>query len=127
MCRLIAFLLISSIVFAGCKKNNLKNSCKELKEAMQTNDISKAGSAIRDFINSLPSDVNTSGNLQQLVATISGNCSLTAQVFCFDCIYTDPPESEIQITDNSVSPSISKTIDISSISNNRMRFVNMHD
>jgi hypothetical protein len=122
----ILILFFALFITSGCKKD-LDNSCRELREAIQTNDISKAGSAITRFIKRLPSDVNSSENLQHLATTISDNCSLTAQVLCFGCIQTLPEQSEIRITLNSGSTSLSKTIDISYTSNNRMKFVYMHD
>lgn len=128
--KLLLLLLIScSLFFAACKKIKQEKACDQLVAAMQAADITKAGEAIASYINTLPSKDYTADNLNKLISAINkSNCGINASSLCFDCIKTLPSMSEFRISIQTGGTTVSKIIDISYlISDNRMRFVNMHE
>lgn len=128
--KALLLLVISiSLVFAACKKIKQEKACDQLVAAMQAADVTKAGEAIANYINTLPSKEYTEANLNKLMNAITtSKCGITASQLCFDCIKTLPSMSEFRISIQTGSTTLSKTIDISYlISDNRMRFVNMHE
>jgi hypothetical protein len=127
MHRLFLFLLLSFVLTTGCKKDKLGEECAGLQDAVLTDNVANAGTAITQFINNLPSQTYSEQNLNKLVAALSGNCSIKAAVLCYSCIQTLPEQTEIRINLNAGLTNYQKTIDISYTPDNRMKFVNMHD
>jgi len=127
MKRFFLTIILLFFITIGCRKKNIKEDCSELLEAMQTDNVTVAGKSITSLINNLSSQTYNEQNLQNLAASITGNCSCIATVLCFDCIFTLPSQTEIQIKYFNSSSSLQKTIDISYSADTSMRFVNMHD
>ena len=128
--KLYTLLLLASVgAFAGCKKDSPQQRCKDLTNAIAVNDLETVKTIITKYIDQLSSKTHTEENLQKLVQSLSGKCSITAKTLCYNCIYTFPGQSEIRISFISGGTTIEKTIDISSISttNENMKFVSMHE
>ncbi len=124
---LLIFLLLS-LVLTSCKKETAQNkSCDTIKKALLSKDIELMKTEINlicDKIASTPAPVGVQTLEQQqdeLVKTL--NTCITAVSFCYFCIHTNPGQSEIRITTNG----ISRTLDISYTSTQKLVFVNMHD
>lgn len=123
MLRWLFILILSLLTFNSCKKDRLDMNCQLLKQAIIEDNRDKANEAITLFIENLSSKMHTTENLQMLVASISGQCSMTSEVICFKCIQTLPEQSEIKIL---IAGSLQKIIDISESADGKMKFLNMH-
>lgn len=125
---LIAFVVFG-ILLQGCKKDSSSLQCQEFKQALYENNVASVRDQITIAINNLSNNAHTKQNLDALVAALSNMCGITVQVVCFACIDTLPEQSEIQMTFTIGGNTVQKTIDISAttVSNTKMRFVNMHD
>jgi hypothetical protein len=126
MKKIILILIYGQLVFS-CDKNELSGSCETLRDAVLNNNIDKARSAINSFINRLESKVYNEANLTVLVQKISSQCNVSSTIMCFNCVRTLPSQTEIRIVINSGGTTVSKTIDISYLTNNIITFVYMHD
>jgi hypothetical protein len=124
----ISFLIIlCAILTPGCKKDSSDQQCQKLKDGMAANNTETVKTVITQFINQLPSNSYTQNNLNYLASSLSGQCTISAKVLCFDCILTLPGQSEIRLS-FIFSPSlVEKTIDISYSPDNKMKVVNMHE
>jgi hypothetical protein len=62
-----------------------------------------------------------------LVNRINSKCeNISAELICYACIETYPPQSEILLTTDSVGASINRTIDILTPSKDKLSFVRIH-
>jgi hypothetical protein len=114
------------VVLTGCKKE-AATSCTPLKEAMSANNIQQVKDIITQYISQLPSAAYTEANIIQLTKKLSGECELSSGLNCFDCIMTFPSESEISIAYTSGAVTVTKTIDLTYNSANKIIFWNMHE
>ncbi|RZM06732.1 MAG: hypothetical protein EOO88_52905 [Pedobacter sp.] len=106
-----------------------QESCQSNREAFQNHELNAVEKIITAHISALGSNnAHTSENLDRLTARLNGTC-LQAVVLCFACINTLPEQSEIRVTFPTSSGTISRIIDISptSLTDSRMKFVNMHE
>lgn len=100
--------------FIACKKDGLgEASCQELKNGIMTTQKEEVRMAITHFISNLPSANYTGENLAKLAAAIKNRCTIDVAVLCFDCIETNPTQSEIRISFVNGTNKVEKTIDIS--------------
>lgn len=122
-------LIVFVSLFACGKDKDLRSgACQRLQNAMINDDKQQVIDAIRDYIAGMPSKQYTRENIENLLQAIEGSqsCSLQAQLLCFDCIHTLPPQTEIRISTGGISPT-QKTIDLSYDGLNTIVVVNMHD
>lgn len=126
---LLGFICLSVALTISCKKTPHTPpaaNCESLQNGMRNNDVTEVKTQITRFIDRLPSQEYTSGNISRLVEVISGQCGGTAIMPCFNCVKTDPGQTEIIIS--FPAPSIQKIIDISyTFSSSKMKVINMHD
>ena len=129
MYRLKLFFAIACICFSftGCKKDSAGYKCEELKNAVITGADDDIKSIITHFINRLPSKKYTEENVNALLSSLTNECSVTTALVCYDCVYTLPSMSEIQITVTSNQVTASKTVDITYTPDNNMRCAGVHD
>jgi hypothetical protein len=119
----ILFVAMLLFLFAGCKKDRLSNlNCNKLKAGLFANDKAIVSSSLTSLLG-----VYSKENLETLVVGISNDCDISAKSLCFDCIYTLPSQSEIQLTFNQSGNSISKVLDISYTQDNKMKIVGIHN
>jgi hypothetical protein len=126
----ILFAFVFFLFITGCEKEQeINTGCEELQSALVNADENKIEQAITEAISSLPSKLHTEQNLTALTLVLTNQCGVSAKVLCFRCIKTLPEQSEIRISATAGTGVVNKTIDISaiSISDERMKFVNMHD
>ena len=122
--KLFSFIAVISIL-VGCKKEPVGN-CDNLRNAIISGDDETVKSNITGFINKLSSKKLTRDNLQALASLISGDCGITTNM-CFECIYTNPPQSEIYMTITTSQSTMYKTADISATSSNKMQCKDVHN
>jgi len=119
--------LFLSLLMLSCKKENPFPTCESLTVAMKTNNVEAAKAAITQYVNSLPSQEYTRENLEKLNTALSGQCVTTAELLCFNCIYTLPAQSEIKVSIIYQGARLNKIFDITYTADNKIKVVNMHD
>ena len=126
---LLGVVCLSIALAISCKQSSHPQPpprCESLQEGMRTNNINEVKTQVSRFIERLPSQQYTAENINKLVSAISGDCGATVDVPCFNCIKTDPGQTEIIIS--FATPSIHKAVDISyNPSTNIMKVITMHD
>jgi hypothetical protein len=134
--RFFVIAIVTVLVTVSCRRADndrqaarVSNiNCELLQNAMVNNDVAQVRTAITAFIAGLYTDVYTEPNLNELIRLIENTCnSIDGELFCFNCIKTLPPQSEIILRLNVGGTTIVKVIDLSSTPANKMKFVNMHD
>jgi hypothetical protein len=119
-------LLLASITFylASCKKEALNSSCNcnDLREGLLTNDTKRVAKSLESMLTSY-----SESNLNELAATITDHCNIPATVDCFNCIKTNPPQTEIVFALAQAANTVQKRLDISYAPDNKMRILNVHD
>lgn len=123
------FVIITLLFFVtGCKKETIVPAdCQQLQNGSLSNDKDAVKMVINKFISSLTSQVYSQENLNILVSNIGQQCNIILMAVCYDCIDTNPTQSEIRISVGNVINPVEKTIDITYDSSNRMIFGNLHD
>jgi hypothetical protein len=130
--RLLPLLVLLFICLNfSCKKSTLSEPpppppviCEEFRQSIIRNDINEVKRHITSFINDLSSSQYTAENMDKLAKSISSHCTVSASIYCYNCIKTLPSMTEIIISLNS---SVVKAIDISYTASNEMKFVTMHE
>ena len=117
--------LIFSTIFISCKKDNITIfDCTILQEGLKSDNPDLVKKEINKICGTLSAST-TKENLQKLTTIISSKCKMEAIILCSECIYTDPPQSEIKISYSISGIQSSKTIDI--LSTKPLQFAGMHD
>ncbi len=127
--RNLFLLFVMGLLFAGCQKETpltKVDNCEDLKQGIILDSFLLVKSAINNYIDKLPSNLHTPDDLTRLTEYISKYCT-SAVVFCYGCIYSFPPQSEIVISVDSAGTIIKRVIDITGHPNEKMRFRNMHE
>ena len=121
------------VVFAGitlalaCNKADIiSEDCERLQHGITTSDKDEVKAIITRFINNLSSQEYSQQNLNNLVARINQRCDASASTICFDCIDTNPSQSEIRITCESSGGPVERTVDLSYTQAHDMVFRNLH-
>jgi len=116
-------IVILVLILGGCKKDALSGSgCDSLGKGLIAEDVTVVSNALKDELT-----IYSRENLDKLSATISDKCNITTAEACFNCIYTEPAQSELRVLVNQSGTSVEKVIDISYTSANKMRIVSVHD
>ncbi len=112
-----------ALTLGSCKKNVLSVSdCNSLRQGLIAEDVKMVSSALKDELTFYSRE-----NLNKLAITVSNKCNVTASEVCFNCIYTEPAQSELRVLFNQSGNSVEKIIDISYTSANQMKIVNIHN
>lgn len=94
---------------------------------MLANNKDAVKTVINKFITRLSSETYTEENINKLTSMIDQECDLTCILLCFDCIKTLPSQTEIRISFSQSGSTVSKTLDLTYNSSDRIVFGNMHD
>jgi hypothetical protein len=134
--RFFVVVIFAVLAISGCRRGENEPqsarlssaNCERLKNAMVKHDVDEARAAITAFIAALYSDVYTEANINELMRFIENSCgSIDADLFCFSCIDTLPPQTEIILRLKMGSVTIVKVIDLTYTPANKIRFANMHN
>jgi hypothetical protein len=127
--KYIAFTLCLALLLnsTSCRKEINDSDCQRIKSGMITNDIDAVKTVMNKFIARLSFETYTEENINKLVSMINQECDLTCSLICFDCIQTLPSQTEIRITISQSGTPVSKTMDLTYNTSNRIVFRNMHD
>ena len=67
-------------------------------------------------------------NIKSLVTHLNTHCSnINAELLCYACIKTNPPQSEILVTTDSVDGEIKRVIDILTPASSALRCLSVHE
>lgn len=127
------FLIITIIAITSCKKdiNHLDDSfnCSLLKEGI----VNRNDSIVKYEINKLtfdlypkPTDSDESGhliNFDTLINRINICIGIDAEMFCYACIKTGPPQSLVLITTDSAGIQIQRKLDFLTSENSVLKFL----
>ena len=118
-----SLIIILALIFGSCKKDALSISdCDNLKKGLIAEDVNIVRKALKDELTFYSRD-----NLNKLSVTISNQCNIAVSVGCYNCIYTNPAQSELKVLLNQSGISIGKVIDITYTSTNKMSIVGVHN
>ena len=107
-------------------------NCGNLKTGLIIKDQEKIGIEMNKLTENLPPDptkndpIGHSENLTIITQSIHSCDGLEAEIFCYACVETNPPQSEITIQMDSVSVKIERIIDISTPSDKILKFSGIH-
>jgi hypothetical protein len=125
MKKLLLPLAACFTLFISCKKEN-QCQCGELKEAALSGDVNTARASVESVIATLKNKTYNQANIGSLNQKLTSNCEVLAEMFCYDCVKTNPSQTEIRITVQSGTNRVEKIIDLSYNVSNQIVFVNMH-
>jgi hypothetical protein len=112
-----------ALILSSCQREEISNAdCDRLRNGLAANDVNLVNKALDNLLTTY-----SEANLQKLADHISGKCAVTATVLCFDCIKTNPPQSEIRFSFSQSGTTVERVLDISYTPDHRMRVVNVHD
>jgi hypothetical protein len=107
-------------------------NCGNLKTGLIIKDQEKIGIEMDKLTENLPPDptkndpIGHSENLTIITQSIHSCDGLEAEIFCYACVETYPPQSEITIQMNSSGTKIERIIDISTPSDKILKFSGIH-
>lgn len=125
MKKLLLPIAVFLTLFISCKKEN-QCRCGGLKEAAIAGDVSTAKLNVESVIATLKDKTYNQANIGSLNQKLSSHCGVMAEMFCYDCVKTNPSQTEIKITVQSGTNRVEKIVDLSYNSSNQIVFVNMH-
>jgi hypothetical protein len=117
-------ILITGIISAltACRKEILDNSdCDNLRNGLLMNDTKLVTKSIGSLLTSY-----SEGSLDELARKITDRCNIPARVD-FNCIKTNPPQTEMVFSFVQPGATIQKRLDISYTPDNKMKILNVHD
>ena len=116
-CIMITFLLM------GCQKEikEINAHCDLLQQGLADDNVTLVSEWFGDQLD-LP---YSEENLNHLAQSISESCDVTAALSCFDCVKTDPPQSEMQLSYVSNGNSITKTLDLTITADKKIKLVSL--
>lgn len=132
----LVFLILSSVLFYGCEKEEeielSSISCTSFTEALIEIDPELVGSEINPFLQEFrgsPTKVDNYGHegaFEALVEEINSCPNLVVVSSCYNCVYTNPPQSEIQINITDSSQELRRTLGLQH-KDGKFIFVGIHD
>ena len=130
---LVFFLGILMVSFSCKKEKENALPCDQLKEGLFTNNeamVKEAMNAILLPLRAQPTSTDPFGqrtNLENLAQRLNSSCAITATLPCYNCIKTNPPQTEIFLSFSYGGALFRKVVDVSYTLNNRLIYVGMHD
>jgi hypothetical protein len=117
-------LLIAGLIgtLTACKKEFDSSDCDKLKDGLLTNNTKLVTESIGSLLTSY-----SEANLDELANKITDKCNIPATADCFNCIKTNPPQTEMIFLLVEPGTTIQKKLDISYNSDNKMQLRNVHD
>lgn len=128
MPRFLPALLASLLLlFASCKKNDREALCSQLTEGITVNSMDQVKNVVDRYLLRLDNPDYSAENFGLLAQSLGNGCGISATVLCFDCIETNPSQTEIRVTYPYGAYVLGKTLDFSYNSNHKIVFLAMHD
>jgi hypothetical protein len=129
MKKLLIPILMFSLM-AGCEKSK-EIKCEGLVTALETENVEMMKQLVSDLASDLDpkeTDTDRDGHYNSYLEVINrlNNCGLNAVGICYGCIDTLPAMSEIRVSINTGTGSITRIIDLSRDASGRFVCKNMH-
>ncbi|MEA1881317.1 MAG: hypothetical protein U9N31_02815 [Candidatus Marinimicrobia bacterium] len=129
-------LFILPFFISVCDDSNgeeiIEVNCGNLRTGLIYKDREKIGIEIDKMTDDLPPNptkndpIGHSENLTIITQSIHSCDVLEAEIFCYACVETNPPQSEIMIKMDSAGVKIERIIDISTPSDKILKFSGIH-
>lgn len=111
------------LAFSGCKKEDVgRVDCSSWRKGLLTDDVSELNKALGHL-----AIAYSKANVERLAASISEQCGMAATVHCFECIKTNPPQTEIRFSFSQSGATIEKTVDLTYTPGRKIRIVKVHE
>jgi hypothetical protein len=127
---LYCLLLLVPMLLAGCKEDDDSIDktvlCVQLADALVNNDKQSIEIEINRLLNAQQAGTDLRESFDKLKEEIEACPSMQVIDSCFECIETNPPQSEIRIAITANNQTVNKTIDLVQ-RNNKLTFFNLHD
>ncbi len=131
----IFLLLFISAALISCKKqqSNTEMDCEQFKQGILAGSEDRVKAEIEKLCQDLLPAVTVSdewghrNNFIKLAQRISQQCRVEANVDCYACIKTLPPQTEIVVSFMNNGVLVKKILDITTSSTNKLAFLKMHD
>jgi hypothetical protein len=126
--KVMKYLLLIFLLFAmlGCKKSgsvvNDSMDCDVLKQAIEAKDAAMVEQALGNLLEQTYSEEN----LSAIASDISSDCDMTAKLECFDCIKTNPAQSEMSVSFVVGDPVKRFVLDITPATDNAVKVVSVN-
>jgi hypothetical protein len=131
----IFLLLFISATLVSCKKQQSDTAinCDQFKQGIIANSEDKVKAEIEKLCQDLLPVVTATdewghrNNFIKLAQRMSQQCGIEADVDCYACIKTLPPQTEIVVSFMNNGVVVKKTLDITTSSTSKLAFLKMHD
>jgi hypothetical protein len=121
------------VVLSSCTKDKIESiDCELLTEALVNYNDEILKAEVDKLTIDLKPDVGSndiyghSKNLNTLIDRLNTGCNIEASLFCYACIQTLPPQSEISILVDSSGTEVCRIIDISTPEDEILKFSGIH-
>lgn len=131
----ILFIVLLS-AFSACDKNDISPNAtvdwSTLKNGVIDKDNSKVGPEISKLLTGSEPDptgndeIGQKANIEKLIREINKSSVLVAELICYACIETLPPQTEIRLTALGGVP-VTRVIDISTHDDGILKYSAIHD
>lgn len=122
------------LFFTSCEKENAGSiNCEKIRAGILANNTEAVRKEIDGYTFFLQHDPAASDpyghrlNIEKLVQVLNGDCNFSVTAGCYNCIKTNPPQTELFITVQNGATTVRKVIDLSYSSSRRLIFSGMHD
>ncbi len=135
--NIVLLLIVFSFLFSvSCEKEDktVNSDCANFTEALIYLKSDSVKKLIDKFTFDLNPDVKENDNWGQreninlLIERLNSQCDdISANLGCYACIYTMPPQSEIMISTDSSGMKIKRIIDILTPKDDILKYLNVHE
>jgi hypothetical protein len=126
--RFLSAILLFVLAITGCRKDDMQRvNCDTLQQAVIAGNPDQVEIEINKILSALPAGADSEENLKILTTAISTQCKIISVPVCFNCIETNPAQSEIRISVAVSGNQKNKIIDISYSEGRKYVFAGMHD
>ena len=125
---LSAIIVLFLFATSGCRKDDMQRvDSEKLKQAVIAGDPDEVEIEINKILIALPANTDSEINFKNIAKAISDQSKIIAVPVCYNCIQTNPAQSEIKLSVSTSGSQKNKIIDISYSQNKKYVFVGMHD
>lgn len=128
-------ILVVLVLLVSCDNSSKPDSlnCQSLAQGIAIQDSELVKSEINKLTTDLEPKITNNDkfeheeNLSTLVNRINSQCQIiSAELGCYACIFTNPPQSEILVTTDSAGISVTRIIDILTPADQNLSFIGIH-
>lgn len=123
------YFLIFSLAMGlhACNKSVGPPACEDFTKAISNQEVGRTQDILQELMPDLHTAKYSRQTLQALADNLTQTCGFTADLICFDCIETNPAQSEIRVSFELDHQRLTKTMDVSKAANGYTVLLNIHD